>query len=126
VGHQQPFALVAAFPLSRVERMANSPQVREELLTGTEHRYIFAGSESDIASVARIEKPTGVKRFPDRFYAEVVHAIAELRLRGVKAPVEMIAETNGFRVRTIHRWVDEARRRGLVPTQPRWEEEEEE
>jgi hypothetical protein len=48
------------------------------------------------------------------FYREVVQIYAGLASQ-VRDPAARIADANGVPVTTVHRWVKEARRRGLLP-----------
>jgi hypothetical protein len=66
----------------------------------------------------KIQIPEGRGRYPDRFYREVVAAYAELALRQ-RAPARALAELNEIPVTTVHRWLKEARRRGLMFS-PTW------
>lgn len=59
-----------------------------------------------------IEVPEGSKR-PDSFYADVAERYRRLSVQA-KRPAEELAIANGVPVTTVHRWVKEARRRGLL------------
>lgn len=58
------------------------------------------------------------RRKPDSFYTEVADRYQWLASR-VKRPAEELAEANEVPVTTIHRWVKEARRRGLLMSSQR-------
>ncbi len=64
-------------------------------------------------SVLRIKVPTGQRR-PDSFYASVARAYTTLAARH-RRPAAELAEINNVPVTTMHRWIKEARARGLLP-----------
>lgn len=61
---------------------------------------------------ARISRPPG-RSLPDEFLIEVAHAYSSLAKDGQK-PAPVIAEEAGVPVTTVHRWIKESRRRGLL------------
>lgn len=61
---------------------------------------------------AVIAVPEGTRK-PDSFYVDVAVAFSELAGRS-KQPAGELAEANAVPVTTVHRWVKEARRRGLM------------
>ncbi len=67
----------------------------------------------------RIEIPSGTRR-PDDFYAQVGDRFLWLAST-TNRPVEALAEANGVPTTTVHRWVREAKTRGLLqlPTKGR-------
>ena len=52
--------------------------------------------------------------YGDEFYRRVAAAYMWLARTGGKGPAERLAESNHVPVSTVHRWVKEARRRGLL------------
>ncbi len=60
----------------------------------------------------RIEVPAGTRK-PDGFYELVARAYLDQAARG-RRPGAVIAEASGVPSTTVHRWVREARRRGLL------------
>jgi len=63
----------------------------------------------------RFKIPEGRRR-PDAFYGRVARVYTWLSIwGGTRAPAVEIAEANKVAVTTVHRWIKEARRRGLLP-----------
>ena len=60
----------------------------------------------------RIKVPKGRKR-PDSFYREVASLFSIAAASGSR-PAERIAKANRVPPSTVHRWVKEARRRGVM------------
>lgn len=52
---------------------------------------------------------------PDAFYRHVARLHTALRAAGERGPAKAIAEANRVPVSTVHRWMKEARRRGVMP-----------
>ncbi len=52
-------------------------------------------------------------RKPDSFYEQVAYRYGWLKAEGLR-PAQELADANGVPVTTVHRWVKEARRRGLM------------
>jgi hypothetical protein len=61
----------------------------------------------------RLKIPTGRVK-PDKFYVDVAEAFAYLVVTSSR-PATDLAEANDVPVTTVHRWVREARRRGVLP-----------
>lgn len=61
----------------------------------------------------RVKVPVG-NRKPDSFYEQIAYRYGWLQGEGVRVPAEQLAEANNVPVTTVHRWVKEARRRGLM------------
>jgi transposase-like protein len=61
----------------------------------------------------KLTVPVGLKR-PDAFYAQVADLYSRLAAGGVRGPAARIAKANDLPVTTVHRWVKEARNRGLL------------
>lgn len=60
-----------------------------------------------------LEVPTG-RDHGDEFYEELADRYG-VAARWHRGPAGVLAEANGVPVTTVHRWVKEARRRGLLP-----------
>jgi hypothetical protein len=60
----------------------------------------------------RLSVPEGQPK-PDSFYRKVAHLYSEVQVNTAR-PAAVIAEANGIPVSTVHGWVKEARRRGLL------------
>jgi hypothetical protein len=61
----------------------------------------------------RLRVPKGAKK-SDAFYSRVASAYSSEVSRGNRKPAVAIAEANGVPVTTVHRWIKEARRRGVL------------
>lgn len=108
------------FPLSRMVAFLNgtSPAQQraafalaaggEVLLVG-ENRWL----ESKRPSM-KLRIPTTRKK-PNSFYQGVAYRQGWLVDEGVRNPASVIAEANDVPVTTVHRWIKEARARGLLP-----------
>jgi hypothetical protein len=59
-----------------------------------------------------LDIPEGPRR-PDSFYVDVANLYRRVAVRA-RRPAEELATANGVPVTTVHRWVKEARRRGLL------------
>jgi DNA-directed RNA polymerase specialized sigma24 family protein len=64
-------------------------------------------------SILKLRIPTD-RRKPDAFYARVARGYSALAAEH-RRPAAELAEINGVPVTTVHRWVKEARARGLLP-----------
>ncbi|MER5647312.1 hypothetical protein [Streptosporangium sp. NPDC002524] len=62
----------------------------------------------------KLSIPTDRKK-PNSFYEQVAERFQWLASRGPR-PASVLAEANEVPVTTVHRWVKEARRRGLLPS----------
>lgn len=60
----------------------------------------------------RFSIPKG-RKYPDRFYVAVALVYRQLVANGIR-PGPALAEANGVPVSTVHRWIKEARSRGLL------------
>lgn len=114
-------------PLGRMQSALSNPRMADRLVEllmappaaggpdgAPEHIGDF-GSRSRrkrSAGPAVLKVPEG-RRKPDSFYQDVAVAYVELSGRS-KQPAADLAEANGVPVTTVHRWVKEARRRGLM------------
>lgn len=62
----------------------------------------------------RVSIPEGRGRRPDAFYERVARVYGDAARRS-RAPAVDVAEANDVTVSTVHRWVKEARQRGIMP-----------
>lgn len=62
----------------------------------------------------KLNPPTSQRTYPDEFYEKVAGVYSMLISRR-EHPAAAIAEANGIPVSTVHRWIKEARRRGILP-----------
>ena len=121
-------ALLRALPLGRLTAALNRPseyQVLAEWLPGVDSARPFPIALHDdnamfwwVASPApraprlKITVPPD-RRKPDSFYEQVAERFTYLASRSER-PAQELAEANEVPVTTIHGWVKEARRRGLL------------
>ncbi len=110
-------------PLGELERLANSPNMREAILERINKRSPVAVEESHFSSDGESPSPpdaplkfppvpSGRQPVPDDFY----QAIADLYSRvGGRSPAKTIAEEMSVSPGRVHGWVKEARARGLLP-----------
>jgi hypothetical protein len=62
-----------------------------------------------------LKVPAGTAKRPDRFYADVVNHY-HVKALETSGPAEALATEVGVPTSTVHRWLREARRRGLMAT----------
>ena len=126
----EPINVVAwrRVPLASVETRATRPSCRDRILAllhEKPHERFQVLAESDRRKLQdgvehftgwrhpRIHRPDG-PRYDDSFY----EAVAKVYLWHVKRrlpPAPVLAEANDVELTTAHRWIKEARRRGLLP-----------
>jgi transposase-like protein len=133
--HALTAGMLRALPVARIEAAANDPDpvaaiqieqvIREGPPIDPSKPYASLPSDSffrDPRRVARrrrtirqlrLRVPQGSRK-PDDFYERVAQAYVTEVSRGSRGPAAAIAEANGVPVTTVHRWVKEARRRGLL------------
>jgi hypothetical protein len=101
-------------PLGYLEQMANLPEPRSQVLGPSRDEVIAAvGPARPVRPRYRLpSRPRG--RYPDGFYDALAGAYHWAVLER-RAPAQTIAEVNDVPVTTVHRWIREARRRGLLP-----------
>jgi hypothetical protein len=116
-------------PLARIEAAVNRPAVRHQVLmrsSGAQnvlftpfdlerHRdWINARPEEGLRRPGlRVRIPEGRNR-PDDFYRQVADLFTYLATISSR-PATDLAEANGVPTTTVHGWVKEARRRGILP-----------
>lgn len=122
---------VRALPLSQIAAAINRPAhydlITQHLTGGSGALRPFPESEewSTALPVAladpvdlRLEIPAHRSHKPDSFYAAVAERFA-YQSTVSNRPSRDLAETNGVEFTTMHRWVREARNRGLLPKHAR-------
>lgn len=122
-------AKIKAFPIGWVESMVNTPEALAELAKSDDadprkdelsvalHRFDkqFILGDPPYAKddeTPKLARPDGSD--PDRFYRQVAaRYLAVLAESRSIAPA--LAEEAGVPIPTVHRWINEARRRGFLP-----------
>lgn len=110
-----------ALPIGQLTAWANlhGAEVHSWLLIGGEAAGEFAFDESQFSAAADIDLDLDLESYPrskpDAFYRQVAHLHTALRAAGERGPAKVIAEANKVPVSTVHRWMKEARRRGVMP-----------
>jgi hypothetical protein len=119
-------AHLRAFPLAAIEAEANGP-LRDEVLAGIDgdvhltlsgegrkpgepRKRRTPAPETDLT----LELPA-TKPYPDDFYRAVARRYIDAFRFGGARPAALIAEANDVPLKTVHRWVAEARKRGMLP-----------
>lgn len=121
--------LVRELPLARIEAAVNQPAYRADVLDrsltpNVAHipfrplmpfyvRWLDAKPSSRRRPNLKLRIPEGRGR-PDSFYAQVAERFAYLTTAS-QSPATDLAQANGVPTTTVHGWVKEARRRGLLP-----------
>jgi hypothetical protein len=121
-------------PIARWEAAVNNQDIRtqmEPLLpdywTKLAERAQLPGREWDVFFNAapdefpkpyrprlRVRVPSGTVRRPDSFYQQIAERFLYLQAHS-RRPAQELADANEVPVSTVHRWVKEARVRGLLP-----------
>ena len=116
-------------PVARIEAHVNQPERRAVVIDSLRpdaprlplevaaFRYMSEAMEGTEAPTRRrrslrLVLPT-TRRYPDSFYSGLAALYSGLAGEG-RRPAAAIAEANGIPVSQVHRWVKEARRRGLL------------
>ena len=113
-------------PLARIEAAVNQPayyeMVRRRLPAanavivpqswGESARWLYAPPPAPSTPTLKLALPEGRPK-PDEFYRRVADVFAYLTTVSPR-PANDLADANGVRVTTVHGWVKEARRRGLL------------
>lgn len=119
-------ALVRKLPIERIRAAVNHPfhypnlarYVSQRAFVSVPPGGLWRDSLPDVPRPENpalvIKVPEGGGRRPDEFYGQVADAFAWLSGR-TQSPAKDLAEANGVPVSTVHRWVKEARARGLLP-----------
>jgi hypothetical protein len=117
--------------LGRLEAVVNSPDVRPAVMdaigartgrrfdpasrpTQEDMRAAFDLPLYELAGDLTIPRPEGRSELGDDFYRSVASALARARQSSQRPAVDL-AKANDVPVSTVHRWIKEARRRGIVP-----------
>jgi hypothetical protein len=101
-------------PLGYLEQMANLPEARSQLLGPSRNGVLAAvGPARPVRPRYRLPSRPSGGRYPDDFYNEVAGAYHWAVLER-RAPAQTIADANDVPITTVHRWIREARRRGLL------------
>lgn len=129
--------LLRSIPVGRIEAAANaqlavlddadaprSPRARRRAgaVTGNggagrraddEDGWVVLGDISQVRRRRSGDESSGRGR-PDRFYEDIARSYQRLS-RSSRRPAADLAEQHGVPVTTAHRWIKEARRRGILP-----------
>lgn len=121
-------ALARSLPFGRFESAVNQPRHYAALAPHLRpHRMVAPPTEEERQGLWCLELPTivnekpelrltipeGQRRKPDDFYQQVADVFAWLATTS-RSPAEDLAKFNDVKVTTVHRWVREARARGLL------------
>lgn len=131
-------ALVREVPFARIEAVANRrlsqrpdrPAAGELPFLNLDARTRVPGvttpwarrpekTRRDRGPSLKLQVPAERKR-PDSFYQQVAERFQWLAERG-RQPAKELAAANDVPVTTVHRWIKEARRRGILPAARRGE-----
>lgn len=108
-----------ALPLGQMTAWANLRDAHTWLVIGGDMAGEVAFDESQFAAAVDIDLDLGLSAYPrskpDGFYRDVARLHTELRAAGNRRPAHELAEANDVPVSTVHRWMKEARRRGVMP-----------
>jgi len=115
--------LLDQIPFARIETLANQATLAKLVVAPEKvaflsdvysppSRKMVARDGKIVVEVAPLNIPT-TRDYPDRFFREVADTYAAYAAHSKRPAVEMAA-ANGVAVTTVHRWVKEARRRGLM------------
>jgi hypothetical protein len=120
-------ATLRELPLGRIEALANSPAIAEDiraklhqaprpgiepLSPETRARWESRRIISPTPHLLHLAVPKGTK--PDKFYKEAAELYVQLA-KDSRRPAADLAERSGVSVASMHRWIAEARRRGYLP-----------
>lgn len=96
-------------PLEFAEAIRFMPKARAEELA---HKWFSSRSVPTNGKLAALRRPDD--RITDEFLIHLTAVYLELAAQK-RAPAPVIAEQTGAPVRTVHRWIYEARKRGHLP-----------
>ena len=112
-----------SIPMARLAAWVNGPtsaRIRSALEHGGE--LVPNGLTLDVSErwtgrrpSLRLPERRG-RRLPDSFYSRVAELHGRLTADGSRRPAREIAEANGVPASTVHRWMKEAKARGLLAT----------
>lgn len=110
-------ARITIGPAGQVTRVTVTPRTKAGI-TSSDLRDISVARATASAAATEHEPPMRFQRpggrAPDDFYQGVADAFLWLIAAGSHRPAAELASRNGLPVTTVHRWVKEARRRGLL------------
>lgn len=119
---------IRKLPLGKLVTIVNAPMVRGRLsekqweleLDPSKVEWSDLAPQMDRMNLffprsVRIDLPSGRGK-TERFYLAVADAFASAVAAGSEAPSEQIAEETDVPVSTVHGWLREARRRGIIPS----------
>ena len=70
--------------------------------------------DPDLSAVLEVPHATPSDPYPDEFFEQVA-AVYRRLVPWVRSPAALIADANGVKITTVHRWVKVARQRGHLP-----------
>ncbi|MEU0428524.1 hypothetical protein ABZ235_33970 [Streptomyces canus] len=119
-------SLLRALPWERIEAAVNQPSRRAELAELVPLFHVKVGSPQNLLSAWALERPMESSpepelrldvpdgyRKPDAFYAEVAERFLQVAAISPR-PAQELAEANDMKPTTVHRWIREAKARGLL------------
>lgn len=106
-------------PLGQLEALANSDPERIDASLGDR---MIAVSDSGVGTdrvqirrrPGRLKVPE-TRKYPDQFYLDVARLYLAHAARVGRGAAKAVAQESGVPLSTAHRWVKEARQRGLLP-----------
>lgn len=117
--------LLRVLPWERIEAAVNQPSRRGALSELVPAFHVKVGSpdvldvwalarpmEHHPAPVLRLDIPDGYRK-PDAFYADVAERFLQVASISPR-PAQELAEANDVKPTTVHRWIREAKARGLL------------
>jgi hypothetical protein len=105
--------MLRSIPVHRIEAAYNSIENQGMARKSIDQRICLGTGHSVAAPTdRRIAVPAGGK-YPDAFYRSVAMLYQSLVVAGER-PAPVIAEANAVPVSTVHRWIKEARARGIL------------
>lgn len=121
--------LLRRLNLGTFEIMINSAAIRETITQAADAPNVSSVRQTSfgkrlpaipIGPPGTLPNVEAKGRRPDEFYLALAAEIASLASGGSRRPAADIAEANGVPITTVHRWMKEARRRGLLkPARPK-------
>lgn len=120
-------ALLREIPITRIEAAINYPAIRAQLIDNVMpvntisqgeipggNRYLLRPEKPFVLEKIdmRVDDPGGYRK-PDEFYALVADRYLRLAATSTR-PAQELAAYNGVPAATVHRWIREAKIRGLI------------